>query len=178
VKYGVDFWCIAPDGAYCLDPVWPDIKPFAYPDNGSRGFWLREDFTVEFFYRGQWWRLTARAGFDFDGASIPKWAWSIIGDPLALDILVAALFHDLFFCCHPKEFPLALTNDLFREFQQAYSSVWAKRNVTTKAVQAAGWTRWPKTADELEKYQPFLVVQKADDQGSFNPLTFPTCVHT
>jgi hypothetical protein len=158
VIYGRDFWVIAPDGAYCLAPVQPKLWPFAYPDNGSRGFWLLEDFTVEFFYRGRWWRITVRAGFDFDGASIPKFAWSIIGDPIALDILIAALLHDMFFCAHPKEFPLALTNDLFLEVQQAIGSSWAKRNTATKAVQAAGWTRWGKTAAELEKYQPFIVI--------------------
>ncbi len=158
MRYGKDFWCLDLDGTRLPGLVWPLIQAFKYPD-GDRGWWLRRDYGVEFVFRGVLWRLTAKAGFDFDGASIPKFAWSIIGDPLALDILIAALFHDLQFCCHHAAWPLGLTNVLFLEIQKASESSRVKRNLTTKVVQAAGWSHWKKTPEEIAKYEPFLVAE-------------------
>lgn len=40
-------------------------------------FILLEDVTVG----SLGYRITVKAGFDFDGASIPKWLWSIYGSP-------------------------------------------------------------------------------------------------
>ena len=158
MTYGVDFCVLDPvTGERLPGLLWPLIRAFAYPDNGSRGFWLKEDFTVEFVFRGMRWRMTVRAGFDFDGASIPRWAWSIIGDPLALDILIAALFHDILFCAHHPAWPLHLTNALFLEIQQACGSRWIKRNTTTKVVQAAGWALWKKSDADLAKYRAMLI---------------------
>ena len=33
-------------------------------------------------------------GFEWDGASIPRWAWSIAGHPKDDDVIVPSLFHD------------------------------------------------------------------------------------
>jgi hypothetical protein len=173
MTYGIDFWVLDPvtgeklplalsaKGKHPL-VLQPRVLPFAYPDNGSRGFWVLEDFTIVCRFRGKWYRMTVRKGFDFDGASIPQWAWSLVGDPLALDILVAALFHDILFCVNDPAWPLSVTNEFFLEVQQAIGSGWVKRNMTTKAVQAAGWTRWKKDEAYKAKYRPFLQII-ADD---------------
>lgn len=158
MKYNVDFWCIDPvtnERSPVL--IWPDIKAFAYPD-GSRGWWIREDYTIECIFHGVLRRMTVKKGFDFDGASIPRWAWSIIGDPLALDIQIAALFHDILFCINDPAWSLRITNEFFLEVQQASKSCWVKRNTTTKAVQAAGWALWKKDEAYKAKYRPFLVI--------------------
>jgi hypothetical protein len=52
VIYGRDFWCIdANTGERLPAPVWPDLQAFRYPD-GSRGFWVLRNYTVEFVFRG------------------------------------------------------------------------------------------------------------------------------
>lgn len=33
-------------------------------------------------------------GYEFDGASIPRWAWSLIGYPFEPDLILAACVHD------------------------------------------------------------------------------------
>jgi len=155
VKYGADFWCLDTDGRRLSSSVWPKLEPFRYPD-GDRGFLLLEDYSVEFIFRGQHWRFLIREGFDFDGASIPQWAWSIIGDPLALDILIAAIVHDILFCVHHRQFPLRIANALFCAIQQASGATWAKRSLTTGVVGGIGWTCWPKSADDIEKYSYYF----------------------
>jgi hypothetical protein len=159
VTYGRDFWVIDPDtGERLPEPVWPRLEPFRYPD-GSRGFWLLRDFTVEFIFRGILWRMTIKAGYDTDGASKPRIFWAVIGDPLRLEVLIAALVHDILYCVHHPAWPLDLTNLLFREIIQACDGSWAYRNACHKAVQAGGWAVWPKTDEQLAKYRPMLIAE-------------------
>ena len=181
MKYGKDFWVIDPVTFERLPLTQPKLHPFAYPDNGSRGFWLLEDFAVEFIFRGMRWRLIVKGWpvadpehprFDFDGASIPQAVWSVIGDPIALDILIPATFHDIFFCAHLSAWPLALTNALFLEMQQACRAAhkktkagqavswlrsWGKRNTTTLFVRACGWALWKKSDEDMAKYRALIV---------------------
>ena len=53
-------------------------------------FILSKDKTVE----SLGYSVTVKKGFDFDGASIPKWLWSIYGSPLNGNYVVASLIHD------------------------------------------------------------------------------------
>jgi len=157
VKYGRDFWVLDPiTGERLPALVWPRLEPFRYPD-GSRGFWLLRDFTVEFLFRGIQWRLTIKAGYDTDGASKPRITWALIGDPLRLEVLIAALVHDILFCVHHPAWPLGLTNRLFLEIIQATGGSWAYRNACYTAVQAGGWLLWDKAPEQLAKYRPMLI---------------------
>ncbi len=157
MKYGVDFWVVDPDTCERLPaPVWPHLEPFRYQD-GSRGFWLLRDYSVAFIFRGILWRMTIKAGYDTDGASKPRITWALIGDPLRLEVLIAALVHDILFCVHHHAWPLALTNRLFLEIIQATGGNWAYRNACYTAVQAGGWACWGKTAEQLAKYRPMLI---------------------
>ena len=155
MKYGKDFWCLDDRRRRLPAPVWPQLEPFKYPD-GTRGFWLREHYQVEFIFRGQHWRLLVRYGFDFDGASIKRLVWSLIGDPLALNILIAALIHDIMFCVNHKNWPLEAANSLFYEIQQATGSPWVKRRMTTAFVRCLGWITWKKSDDYMEKYSYYF----------------------
>lgn len=44
-------------------------------------------------------RVTVPAGYCFDGASIPRCLWSLIGSPFDPDLMVAAAVHD-WYCDH------------------------------------------------------------------------------
>jgi hypothetical protein len=158
--YNKDFWCIDhATGERLPEPVWPLLQAFRYPDR-SRGFWLRRDYTVEFIFRGILWRMTIKAGYDTDGASKPRITWALIGDPLRLEVLIAALVHDILFCVHHPAWPLGLTNLLFLEIIQATGGNWAYRNACHKAVQAGGWACWKKTPEQLAKYRPMLITSQ------------------
>ena len=157
MKYGKDFWVLDPVTGERLPVMkWPKLEPFRYPDR-SRGFWLLEDYAVEFVFRKMRWHMTIKAGYDTDGASKPRLFWSLIGDPLRLEVCIAALVHDILFCAHHPAWPLGLTNALFGEIIQASGGNWAYRQACLRAVQACGWALWSKKPEELEKYSPMLI---------------------
>lgn len=52
-------------------------------------------------------------GFEFDGASVPRWIWWIHGfAPWERDTLLAALIHD-YLCEHPEELPRIIADAIF-----------------------------------------------------------------
>lgn len=163
MEYGKNFWCLDDKLRRLPELVYPKLEPFRYSCDCSRGFWLLENYAIEFMFRGVWWRMMIAGDmvgplrFDFDGASIPQWAWSLVGDTIALDILIAALFHDILFCVHLPDWPFRETNDLFYLLQKACGASKPKMRVTHQAVRAVGRYRWPKTDAEIEKYRPMFV---------------------
>ena len=49
---------------------------------------------------GRRFKLTVRAGFTFDGASIPRALWRLCGHPLEVPRVAAALAHDWLYAAH------------------------------------------------------------------------------
>ena len=47
-------------------------------------------------------RVVVPAGYRFDGASIPRWLWWLIGSPFEPDLMLAACVHD-WYCDHTAE---------------------------------------------------------------------------
>lgn len=41
-----------------------------------------------------WWDIKVPAGYETDGASIPRWAWSIVGTPGDSQFRIPSLVHD------------------------------------------------------------------------------------
>ena len=66
----------------------PNIQPIA----GTEMYRLMADYMVRLPFCGKW--LLVKAGFIFDGASIPRWLWSVIGNPFDPNWTAAALIHD------------------------------------------------------------------------------------
>ena len=64
-----------------LSPVW------------KRNWVLLEDFEYHFLCKGSGKSITVPKGFIFDGASLPR-VFYIIGTPMNVDTLIAALVHD------------------------------------------------------------------------------------
>jgi hypothetical protein len=62
---------------------------------GKRLFKLMEDYTVYFYHRNDYYRLKIKKGFIYDGASIPRWAWSILGKTPIGTHDSGTIFHDL-----------------------------------------------------------------------------------
>ncbi len=71
------------------DLAQPEIQPVPGADRTYR---LMRDYLVQLPYSGRW--LLVKEGFIFDGASIPRWLWSVIGQPFDPNWCGAALIHD------------------------------------------------------------------------------------
>lgn len=174
MNYGVgkDICICSPDGkgGYIDNPApyWkamPKMHPDRYDDNGKDFWWVDEEFYVRVKNRV----FHVRPGFDFDGASIPQWAWSKIGHPLQMWILLAALIHDLLYATN-----LLDRNEcdwLFLDIIQACdratisyrkwkimklldeSGRWSRRNLCYSAVFLAGRFVYPKKLGDIIKYR-------------------------
>lgn len=154
MTFGVDFFCVE-NGERVADRRFPELLPFFYAD-GDGGWLVREDFTIEVKVGGSWLHLTAKKGFDYDGASIPRACWTLIGSKMDHDLIVAALFHDLLYCVHEKMFPRDRTDQLFADIQGMYFASSAQQALTKKAVNLFGGRTWKKSQAEIDKYVPFF----------------------
>lgn len=65
----------------------------ATSDPGAN-FVLVLDYTCYWSMDGTIYKLTIPAGFKYDGASVPRWVWSISGLTPAGKIMAAATIHD------------------------------------------------------------------------------------
>ena len=121
----------------------PDIRPIA---------WRKYRLEQTWAHKWKDWTLRIQAGFLHDGASIPRWAWSLSG--LRPDGLIraAALAHDALYryggklpmhwILPAKTFTRKEADGLFYDLmREAGISRW-RAYVAYKAVRAGGWASW------------------------------------
>lgn len=118
-------------------------------------FILLEDVVVE----SLGYKITVKAMFDFDGASIPRAFWSMYGNPLSGKFRIAALIHDALYAS--EYFPRELADDIFLDLMKQHEVGYIKRQTMYYAVRSAGWYAWRgHTKEEVEKYKEFIDVEK------------------
>ena len=106
-----------------------------------------------------------RKGFVFDGASIPRFFWRIIGHPLDHEFIRAVLLHDGLYAS--ELLAQALSDEAFLEFMKYYDDIgWLKRNAMHKAVRVGGGSVWkdhtPESIKEARKYVSFINSQQKE----------------
>ena len=84
---------------------WDRVEP-------HREFKLEEDFSCSFSFKGFSYRITIKKGFIYDGASIPQFAWSVVGSPFTGLYLEAATVHDAIYYAMWK-FGRKLADEIF-----------------------------------------------------------------
>ena len=120
-------------------------------------FILLEDVVVE----SLGYKITVKAGFDFDGASIPQALWGVYGNPLSGKFRIAALVHDALYAS--EYFPRELADAIFLDLMKQHKVGYIKRQTMYYAVRSAGWYVWRgHTKEEVEKYKGFIDVEKID----------------
>ena len=62
---------------------------------GRRKWELMQDYICYFYLRGQLYHLVIFKGFIYDGASIPRWLWSVLGKTPKGQHDSGTIFHDL-----------------------------------------------------------------------------------
>ena len=109
------------------------ISPYPQPITvpiSDEFYQLTEDFEYVWKKEEVFYRIVIRKGYKFDGASVPRWLWSISGlHPSGL-ILAPAVIHDRL---------LEKAGDLGEDYQKKVDGKWQ----TVKAV----WTK--EQADKL-----------------------------
>jgi len=155
--YGKDVCCGHYEGAKWVDSKlpWyfhlPKVQASLYPD-GDDVWFLLEDFYIRIFDEV----LLIKAGFDLDFTSIPRLCWTLIGHPLGVYKQLAGFIHDALYASNAKS--RHVSDDIFLGVLEACGNRWLVRNECWTAVRSFGGFVYPKTAEELKKYQDIVYV--------------------
>jgi len=85
-------------------------------------------------------KITILPGFVWDGASIPRFFWRLVGAPRNGKYLPAALLHDALYAA--ELFPRAKCDAAFLEFMAQLGVPWWRRNTMWLAVRWFGGAVW------------------------------------
>jgi len=104
-------------------------------------FEVPQDFEYHVGKEGSGEIIKIPKGFITDGASIPKFAWSIIGGPLG-DYAAAAVVHDWLY--YKKIYTRKKSDQIFLEAMTVLDVAWWKRNLMYRLVRMFSWLFWKK----------------------------------
>ena len=127
--------------------------------DGSQIFILDEDLIWE----GETRKIVVKKGFDFDGASIPRSLWSIIGSPMTGGYQRAACLHDALYASEALN--RAECDKLFLDAMKSDGVSYVKRNAMYWAVRSAGWMTWnAHDREEVIRYRMIVIAGKKDNK--------------
>jgi len=99
--------------------------------------------------------IEVKKGFITDGASIPRWLWTICGSPMDIPRLYAAIVHDWMYdhaMLIPetneeglvvwKECTRAKADEIYRDFQIKLGRGYFKSYTEWLALRTFGWSHW------------------------------------
>ena len=115
-------------------------------------FILGNDKTVE----SLGYSVTVKKGFDFDGASIPKWLWSIYGSPLNGNYVVASLIHDGLYAS--QKLSKNLSDKVFLDVMKQSKVGYIKRTSMYLAVKLFGSKDWKEASKYKDEYTNIIDV--------------------
>lgn len=72
-------------------------KQTVYEPLNEKQYILIESMSTQFLLSGEFYKILARKGFIWDGATIPRFLWSLIGYHPAGLMLAPSLWHDLIY---------------------------------------------------------------------------------
>lgn len=81
-------------------------------------------------------------GYQTDGASIPRIAWTLIGSPMDVPLLGPALCHDGLYSSQLTPDHSTADWKLLQYMQMTGQINWVKRNAVWSAVRSFGWVVW------------------------------------
>lgn len=113
---------------------------------------LLEDFTLDTYK----YRITVKKGFDFDGASIPKWLWSIYGSPLNGNYVEASLIHDGLYAS--QKVSKSIADKIFLDVMKQSNVEYIKRTSMYLAVKMFGGKDWKEASKYKDEYINYVVV--------------------
>jgi hypothetical protein len=97
-------------------------------------------------------------GFEFNGASIPRFFWRVIGHPFQNKFAIAALFHDALYTSHL--FDKATSDKIFYELLLwQNNSKWRSKTMYT-AVKRFGGNAWKSTRQDIIEARKIIMLVK------------------
>lgn len=91
----------------------------------------------------RWWSgLTVPAGFQSDGASVPRFFWRVVFPPGDSRALFAAFIHDYIYRTHPKGWSKEDADDAFRDLLLQDGVPSTRANLAYWGVRLFGGPAW------------------------------------
>lgn len=84
--------------------------------------------------------IEVRRGFDFDGASIPRFLWRVCGHPMEIPRLAAALAHDWLYAAHKTSRKTA--DEIYRAICRKMGIGAIRAAVEYRALRMFGGSSW------------------------------------
>ena len=103
---------------------------------------LCEDYHLEMMFHGQDFELDIEHGFDWDGMSIPRFAWATTGCPFGPKHRLAGLIHDWLY--RFKILSRRQSDEVMLEILRRCGESRYNRWKMHKIVRAVGWKAWNK----------------------------------
>jgi hypothetical protein len=126
---------------YLTDPE-PDAKLL----HGTRSIKLLAPFGWRDERKREWWAYT---GFVSDGASIPRFAWGLVGGPLSGLYRNAAILHDAYYA-DPRGCKRADVDKMFLGVMAHDGVGVVKRQTMYRMVRLFGWSGWVQRRQRSE----------------------------
>ena len=120
-----------------------------------------------------------KTGFYFDGMSMPRFLWSIMGHPFSIDMIIQVLWHDVFFgthffeqskCDELLELMSVQRNLDWEEHKIDCRISWTKRKLIHAGLRTFGWIAYKrKTIEQIIGCSKHLFI----NDKQFNPSIIP-----
>lgn len=123
----------------------PALEPLA-----KDGIWrVTRSGMYDFVMGWTLYSLTVAAGFETDGASIPRFFWRVIGEPFESRAMPAALAHDALYATEAMR--RVDCDFVFRELLRRRGVGWCRRTAMWAAVRCFGWIVWRRHTRESRR---------------------------
>lgn len=150
----------------CLSVEWEDEPVISFRKRENM-FMVAYPFYFYVMIDGEEIEFTAKSGFEFDGASIPRPFKSLIGGPLDNLYSTAALIHDILYAS--EFFPRTLSDNIFLCAMKFAGVSWWRRTLMWFAVRLCGGCVWRKhTPVSVDYARTFLFYQKSYSSLNIN----------
>ena len=146
IEFNGIFFNSHPTGEHNLKEVETSNWFFWKKKELKRQFTLTRIFKMEFEFKGFKYNIDILPNFEYDGSSIPKIVWSLIGSPFTGMYLEAATFHDAWYVCKCK-FGRKLGDEIFKYIMDQMDVSFLKSNIKHKGVRLGGSKAWDSPID-------------------------------
>ena len=109
-------------------------------------------------------------GFQYDGASIPAFAWQVVYTPFNPKVMIPAVAHDWQYHSHQVDREKA--DELFYILLKQQGVSESKSWTMYQAVRIAGELYWPNDDEDIEKLKALYEIHR--DKTDIGKFFFPT----
>ena len=138
------------------------IEQFETPE-GTKAR-LLEDLEYKITRETETIHIHIKDGFTYDGASIPRALWGLIGSPFTGRYRLASCVHDALYATHLL--PKKLTEDIFYNIMRNDGVALWRASAIYSGVLVGGYSAWNSHKDTIKEARKFVEVYRVENNSS------------